>query len=351
LASNRSEFATLAKLDNPCRAAPVDLDGDGLLDLVVADLGSFLPEDHDRGRVVWVRQTAPGTWETRVVAQSLGRVADVRPADFDGDGDQDLVVAEFGWQKTGGIHWLENREEKFLATRLDARSGAIHVPVCDLNQDGRPDFVALLSQEHETVVAFLNAGEGRFTQQTLWSADDPGFGSSGIEVVDLDRDGDLDVLYTNGDTFDSAYLKPSHGVHWLENRGALSFAHRRLAHLPGVHRALAGDMDGDGDLDVVAGTFFAKSVISPLAPSELDSLVLLEQTSPGEFAYHSLEKGKPEHATLDLGDFDGDGDLDIVAGIQVETADEPLPHAVVWWSEGLEKRAKESVTKRPRSMD
>jgi hypothetical protein len=329
-----SSSAVLATLENPCHAEAVDLDGDGRQDLVVADLGSLLPEDHDRGRVVWLRRSAEGIWETRIVAQSLGRIADVRPADFDGDGDQDLVIAEFGWHKTGGIHWLENREGDFQATRLDSRTGAIHVPVCDLNQDGRLDFIALLSQEHESIVAFLNGGEGRFSSKTLWTAADPGFGSSGIEVVDLDHDGDLDVLYTNGDTLDSSYLKPSHGVHWLENRGALTFVAHRLAYLPGVHRALPGDMDRDGDLDILAVTFIAKPLLSPIDQRELDSMVLLQQTAPGEFAYHRLEQGKHEHATLELGDLDRDGDLDIAAGRYLEPAAPALPHAVIWWNQG-----------------
>ena len=56
---------------------------------------------------------------------------------------------------------------------VDERHGAIHVPVCDLNGDGRPDFVALISQEHETVVAFLNEGGGRFRKETLYTAPHP----------------------------------------------------------------------------------------------------------------------------------------------------------------------------------
>ena len=97
------------------------------------------------------------------LAGGLGRVADVQAADFDGDGDLDLVVAEFGWLETGAILLLENRTTDaeptvFVPSTVDPRHGAIHVPVADLNGDGRPDFVALISQEHETVVAFLNAG-------------------------------------------------------------------------------------------------------------------------------------------------------------------------------------------------
>jgi hypothetical protein len=327
--SGGSRTQVLARLANPCRAEQCDLDGDGLLDLVVADLGSFLPADHVRGRVVWLRRGADGSYHAQTIAASLGRVADVRPADFDGDGDQDLVVAEFGWHTTGGIHWLENRGGRFHAVLLDPRSGGIHVPVCDLNEDGRPDFVALISQEHETIVAFLNQGSGEFQQKTLWSALDPGFGGSGLETVDLDRDGDLDMLFTSGDTFDSRRLKPSHGVHWLENRGGLKFEYRRLADLPGAYRALPGDFDGDGDLDVVASSFFDPFVAASIDREAVDSVLVLEQFQPRAFRRYRLERGRPAHVALETGDFDGDGDLDFAASVQL-FGKEPSAHVAIW---------------------
>src|SRR5579859_2502139 len=107
----------------------------------------------------------------------------------------------------------------FVATVFDPRHGAIHVPIADLNHDGRPDFVALISQEFETVVAFLNTGPGKFEPHVTHAAPHPAFGSSGIQLVDLDQDGDLDVLYSNGDVLDSNLLRPYHGIQWLENRG------------------------------------------------------------------------------------------------------------------------------------
>jgi hypothetical protein len=72
----------LAHLDNPCHMEPSDLDADGTLDLLVADLGSCSAEDHGRGRVVWLRQDPQtGEFEEVVLAAGLGRVADARPID------------------------------------------------------------------------------------------------------------------------------------------------------------------------------------------------------------------------------------------------------------------------------
>src|SRR5262249_21417940 len=103
-----------------------------------------------------------------------------------------------------------------------------------------------------------------------------------------------------------------HGIQWLQNKGSFPFVEHTLADLPGVSRAQAVDLDGDGDLDIVASTFIAGG--SDIDPATLPSLVWLEQTSPGVFVKHTLEVGKPYHATLDVGDFDHDGDIDIVVG-------------------------------------
>ncbi len=65
------------------------------------------------------------------------------------------------------------------------------------------------------------------------------------------------MLLAHGDTFDDSLLKPYHGVEWLENVGDMKFEPHALAGLPGAHRARAVDLDGDGDLDVVASAFVA----------------------------------------------------------------------------------------------
>jgi hypothetical protein len=325
---------------HPVTVWPCELNGNEQIDLVVADLGSFLPEDHQRGRLLWLPDGArdPDVRPVVLLAQ-VGRVADVRSADFDNDGDEDLVVAEFGWHRTGGIHVVWNdgvaATAEGLAWRsevLDGRPGTIHVRPIDLNGDGRMDFIALISQEHETVVAFLNRPAG-FEKVVLYAAPDPSYGSSGIELCDVDQDGDIDVLYTNGDTFDSELLKPYHAIRWLVNEGSYPFREQVLATMPGVHRALPADMDGDGDLDIVACALVPqKQRDAPVGGVVLEGVLWLEQTASGRFERHPLSTGAPVHAALWVGDLDNDGDHDILTGgFYEEEESEGKTPALLWF--------------------
>lgn len=309
----------------PAHAEVVDLDQDGLEDLLVADLGSPEPTNRAVGRVLWLKAKGLGkpgepSYEIITLDEGRGRVADVQAADFDGDGDLDLIAAAFGWQTLGEIVYLENVGKQknapaFQARSLDPRHGTIHVPICDLNHDGKPDFVALISQEHESVVAFLNEGGGRFRTQMIFQGPHPSFGVSGIQMIDFDQDGDLDVLLSNGDVLDTSNLRGEHGVHLLENSGTYPFRHTLLTRLYGASRAMAGDLDGDGDNDIVASSFLpGKSFASAREKYDLDGLIVLEQIEPGKFSRHSLERKTCRHTSFDLGDVDGDGDLDVVVG-------------------------------------
>jgi hypothetical protein len=321
------ELREIAKIPNPDHAEMVDLDKDGREDLLIADLGDFLPADHEKGSVVWLRQAQPGVFESHVLVTRVPRTADVRAADFDADGDLDLVVAAFGWHTVGGIFFYENQttdwaQPRFEGYPVDARPGGIHVPPVDLNGDGRMDFVALISQQFEHVVAFISRRRGGgFRPETIFRAAVPIWGSSGIQMVDMDGDGDQDLLMTNGDSLDDFTVRPFHGVRWFENTGEYPWVQHDLVVMPGVHRAQAADMDGDGDLDVVACAFLPgtehPTFGSPEGPqdlSEFTSVGWLEQVKPGVFEPRILETGKLTHTTLDLGDYDRDGDIDLVVG-------------------------------------
>jgi hypothetical protein len=311
-------MTVLAQVPHPAHVTVADVDKDGVRDLLVGDLGEFFPGDHEKGAVVWLRGREGGKFSA-ITVDGWPRVADVESADFNGDGRNDLAVAAFGWRKVGQVAILENRttapgRPEFTRHTIDARPGAIHVIPVDFNRDGHLDLVTLLSQQFESVVVYVNRGRGDFTfdQKVIYAAPHPNWGSSGIELVDLDKDGDLDVLLTHGDSFDDGIVKPYHGIQWLENTGSYPFVEHTLAQMAGVHRAQAADLDGDGDLDVVAAALLAGG--ADVDESILPALVWLEQTTKGTFVRHTIEKGFPRHATLDVGDIDADGDADIVVG-------------------------------------
>ncbi len=336
----------LATLNQPCHVESCDLDGDGLIDLVVADLGSMAAIDHLRGRVVWLRAQADGqSYEPIVLASGLGRVADVRPGDFDNDGDIDLVVAVFGLDRTGDTRVLWNVAERgemprFETEIVDVRPGPIHVPPYDFDGDGYLDFAALISQEYEQVAVFINQrgspqATASFHMQSLWEGPDLTFGSSGIQLVDLDGDGDIDVLYANGDSFDNNFVNPRFGVQWLENQGQLTFAYHRLTDLVGACVAAAGDIDLDGDLDVLA-TAWLPSKVQPanVYDQPLASLVCLEQIAPRQFVRHTLEWDCAVHAAMNMADYDGDGDLDFAVGYHTFDGSPAETQWVdIWWNQ------------------
>jgi hypothetical protein len=343
----------------PARVESVDLDRDGHSDYVVADLGSFDPTNDRVGRIVWLR-LVPGTgrYEPIVLAQGLGRVADVRAADMDGDGDSDLVAAVFGWTFAGEVLYLENVTEgalppTFRSTQLDTRTGATRLQIADMNGDQRPDIVVVISQAHEEVSVWLNQGRGAFSRSLIHEARNPDFGYSGLRVADMDGDKDLDVLVTNGDATDIELLKPQHSVHLLENQGRFPFTPHRLTALPGAYDVAAADLDGDGDQDVVAAAWLPVGKNGPTQRRDtpyldlynardlrdLSTICWLEQTSPLQFEYHTIEKREGDHVALDVGDYDGDGDLDLVTGNlsldgwyrRAPTQLPPLPGAVTIW--------------------
>jgi hypothetical protein len=322
---------------NPAHAEVVDLDGDGIKDILVANLGFFGPTDAPCGSVVWLRGLGNGRFQPYTLLDGVGRVADVQAADFRGVGKLDLVVAAFGWRNTGEVIYLENQttdwsKPRFVPRVLDDRHGAIHVPVADLNGDGRPDFVALISQEHETVVAFLNEGAGKFRKETIWTAPHPGYGSSGIELVDINGDGKLDVLYTNGDALDTPYvLKPYHGVQWLENRGGFPFTHHHLTSMYGAMRAVAGDFTGKGRKDIVVVGCLPEPHFPQRKELKLESVILLEQTAPGKFERHALETVSCDHYGCAIGDLYGDGRLHLVTGHFLFNEGQARSSAVTIW--------------------
>jgi hypothetical protein len=302
---------TLASVRAPAHAEVVDIDRDGDLDVLVASLGFLHPNNARIGGVLVLENDGQQHFTGRTLVEQVARVADARAADLDGDGDLDVSVAGFGYDD-GETSWLENTGGwRFTAHVLQRLSGGINAVPADLDGDGRQDVVTLVSQEWEEIWAFVNGGGGKFTPTLLWGSTNPDFGSSWITMVDLDMDGDPDILYANGDAFEYAppNSRPWQGVQWLENKGAFRFELHRIVTLQGATSPQAVDLDGDGDLDVLLVT-----ANNDWNDPKAASLVWLENDGMLAFTRHDIASSPTHLNTVSAGDLDGDGRPDAVTG-------------------------------------
>jgi hypothetical protein len=312
---NAWKEAPLADIEIPVHAQVIDFDDDGDLDILVADLGQFPPLDALAGKLFLLRQTASGAFNKELLQDNLGRVSDARALDLDADGDLDIVIAVFGGGNVGEVFWLENTSDhqgaaKYQKHSLLELSGAITVSPADLNGDGKMDLVTLVAQEHEMIVAFVNQGSGQFAKSIIARAPHPMYGSTSLSTVDLDRDGDIDVLFTNGDAFDAQTdPKPYHGLQWLENTGQLQFAFHSIGRFYGASAAAAGDLDGDGDLDIVATSW-----VNFWTDAGRAALVWYENDGKQSFTPRTIATRPAGLTSIQLVDVTGDGALDVIAG-------------------------------------
>ena len=103
------------------------------------------------------------------------------------------------------------------------RPGARKTIIDDVNGDGLPDVIALMTQSKENVFVYPNLGNGKFKEEN-WLLFDPVFGSSDFDWVDIDRDGYKEIVLVNGDNADlSPILKPYHGLRIFKNNGLNHF--------------------------------------------------------------------------------------------------------------------------------
>lgn len=311
--SSRGVFAeeTVADILGPAHASVCDFNGDGRPDLLVASMNVILPNNDRIGSVVVLENTGSGRFEKHVLAQTIARVTDVRGADLNGDGRIDLVVGQFGYNE-GEIRWMENHGDwNFESHLLLQKPGTIHTPVADFNQDGRPDFAALVSQDEEEIHLFTNLGTGQFRDEVLWKAADPSWNSSGLEVCDLDRDGDPDLLYSNGDGFNEAFMGAAqwHGLQWLENDGHGRFTYHRIGDMTGCYSPIGIDLDGDGDIDIATVSGFNNA-------NQVDAVWLMAWINDGAQHFTPVPLAKePTHLiTVAAGDLDGNGTPVLVTG-------------------------------------
>lgn len=297
-------------LPAPAHVSAADIDKDGDLDVLVACMGQLFPSNDKIGSVVVLENGGNRNFTPRTIIDHIARVTDVRAADFNNDGRVDLVVGQFGYDD-GETRWMENLGNwEFRSHILQSLSGVIHAIPVDIDKDGDMDFVSLVSQEWEEIYVFENGGRGEFKSHLVWGSTNEDYGSSGIRLADLNQDGLVDILYTNGDAFD--YLpprpRPWHSVQWLENEGGFNFVHHMVGGFPGASAAVAADLDRDGDLDIAA-----VSCYNFWERPESQSIIWFENDGKMKFTERDISHSPTHLISLEAADMNGDGTPDLVS--------------------------------------
>jgi len=295
----------------PAHVEVADLNGDGHLDVLVASMGRITPTDEKIGSVVILVNDGTNHFTNRVLLEHTARVSYVAAADLNKDGRLDLVVGQFGYIE-GEIRWMENLGDwRFKSHSLLDLPGTIHAPVADMNGDGNLDIVALVTQDSEEVHAFEGNGAGVFRDRVLYGSTNKDYGSSGLCLADVNRDGKPDVVYTNGDGFDYATPgpRPWHGIQWLENFGGGKFVYHRIADFPGAFSPVVADLDGDRDEDIVACSGF-----NDWNDKNAVSLMCFENDGTNHFTPRILARTPTHLIVVKAADLFNDGRIELVTG-------------------------------------
>ncbi len=274
-------------------------------------IGRMFPSEALEGSVMFVPKDASGSAAT--LLEKLRRPTHTAVGDLNQDGRPDLVVCQYG-NRLGRFSWFEAKAgSQFEEHVLLNQPGALRSELQDLNRDGKLDIVVLTAQAREGIYIFYNEGGGQFRLEPIIEQP-PAWGYAGYELIDFNRDGALDILAINGDNGDfPTPHKPYHGLRIYLNDGKNHFKESWFYPMEGAYAARAADFDGDGDLDIAAIAFFPDFGKNPVA----SFVYLDRVGAGNEFRFeaHTLaEANSGRWMTMDAGDLDGDGDADIVLG-------------------------------------
>jgi len=231
-------------------AVPIQIDGNSGIDLVVASKG-------DGASIGWLEAPADArdldAWTYHKLYDATW-IMSLRAIDLDGDGDQDVLASDRKG-KTAGVLWLENPGASGGAWKTH-RIGAdgcqvMFIDVADLDRDGDPDVLAAI--KNTDIAVLLNPGDPKekWTSHTI-QLPAKGIGTSkAVRAGDVNRDGRTDIVFSCEDAHG-----PTHGMFWLSFDTAIAAGRWKMHAIsgaPGVKfdRIELIDLDGDGDLDPI----------------------------------------------------------------------------------------------------